>query len=65
MLNGIPCRIWEGVTARGIPIHCFISRIAVDVGLDSSELDAELEEKAAPSPDIDWYPDGVNLRIAT
>ena len=28
-LNGIPARIWEGETASGICVHCFITRIAV------------------------------------
>ena len=23
-LNGIDCRVWEGTTERGVPIHCFI-----------------------------------------
>lgn len=26
-LNGIPARIWEGETASGICVHCFITRI--------------------------------------
>jgi hypothetical protein len=55
-LNGVPCRVWEGQTERGIPIHCFISRIAVEVGLDSSELNAELQEQARPSAEIAALP---------
>lgn len=29
-LNGLPCRIWEGETSGGIPVHCYIAGIAVD-----------------------------------
>ena len=28
--NGVPARIWEGHTESGIPVHCFITRIAVE-----------------------------------
>lgn len=27
-LNGVPARIWEGETESGIPVHCYITRIA-------------------------------------
>lgn len=56
-LNGIPARIWEGETASGIRVHCFITRIAV--GKDEpriEEFEAELEETVSPSPEIAVYP---------
>lgn len=56
-LNGIPARIWEGETASGIHVHCFITRIAV--GKDEpriEEFEEELEETVSPSPEIDAYP---------
>ncbi len=61
-LNGIPARIWEGETASGIRIHCFITRIAV--GKDEprvEEFAAELEETVAPSPEIAVYPSRLIL----
>jgi len=27
--NGVKARIWEGRTASGIPVHCYVTRIAV------------------------------------
>jgi hypothetical protein len=43
--NGIPCRVWEGKTERGIKISCLIPRIAVASGDDTSQFEAELTEK--------------------
>jgi len=55
-LNGVPARIWEGTTESGIPVHCFITRIAVPKDADESTLACfarELEEQRAPSAMID------------
>lgn len=60
-LDGVPARIWEGTTARGIPVHAFITRIAVDREADGTELEAELTEHRAPSPDIAAYPSRLVL----
>lgn len=55
-LNGIPARIWEGETASGIRVHCFITRIAVGKGETRiEEFEAELEETVSPSPEIAVY----------
>lgn len=61
-LNGIPARIWEGETASGIRVHCFITRIAV--GKDEprvEEFTAELEETVSPSPEIAVIPSRLIL----
>ena len=29
-INGTLCRIWEGQTESGIPVHCFIAAIGLD-----------------------------------
>ncbi len=61
-LNGIPARIWEGETASGIRVHCFITRIAV--GKDEpriEEFEAELKETVSPSPEIAVYPSRLIL----
>lgn len=55
-LNDVPARIWEGQTASGIPIHAFITRIAVKNSENHSEFESELAEVSAPSPDIEAIP---------
>ena len=47
--NGIPCRVWQGSSAGGVPVTAFIARIAVPGDRDTSELDAELLETEAPN----------------
>lgn len=56
-INGIDGRIWEGHTESGIPVHCFITRIAVHDTEDASEFERELQECRAPSALVDvTYP---------
>lgn len=55
-MNGVPCRIWEGATESGIPVHCFIVRIAAHRDLDQSQFEAELQETRAPSAAVQAYP---------
>lgn len=52
----MPARIWEGVTEKGIPIHAYITRVAVQKDLDASELEKELQEHEPPSVDIQNIP---------
>jgi hypothetical protein len=47
--NGLPARVWEGKTAKGVPVIVFVTRVAVDKAHVAGELDAELEEHAPPS----------------
>ncbi len=51
-LNGVPARIWEGTTASGIPVHCYVTRIAVANHLNCSEFEKELTEHKPPSPEV-------------
>ncbi len=56
-LNGVPARIWEGQTEKGIPIHAFVTRVAVHKDDDAAELEKELQEHTAPrNADIAAYP---------
>ena len=48
-MDGTPARVWEGQTKSGIPIHAFISRIAVDQDEDVSDFEAELQETQEPN----------------
>jgi hypothetical protein len=52
----MPARIWEGHTETGIPVHCYVTRIAVQRDLDSSQFEAELQEHRAPSVEIEAIP---------
>lgn len=68
VVNGtaIPARVWEGETETGIPVHCFITRIAPTVDPDIPEnaykftqFERELKEQRKPSVDIA----GIPLRL--
>jgi hypothetical protein len=54
--NGIPARIWEGKTEKGIPFHAFIVRVGVGRGEDSTEFEAELKETRSPSVAMEAIP---------
>ena len=56
-LNGVPARIWEGETESGIPVHCYVTRIAAPPeGVDLTEFEKELQEHKAPSPEVEAIP---------
>ena len=54
--NGLPARIWEGETETGIPVHVFITRIAVAREADTGQFEHELQECRPPSAEIAAYP---------
>jgi hypothetical protein len=56
LLNGVPARIWEGHTDSGIPIHCYITRVAVQEDLDCAQFEKELQEQRKPSAAIEGIP---------
>lgn len=53
-LNGVPARVWEGVTERGTPVTCFITRVAVRNEDDASQFEAELQETPIPAANTSW-----------
>ncbi len=55
-INGLPARIWEGHTESGIPIHCFITRVAVKNGLPTEQFEKELMEQEPPSVEVEAIP---------
>lgn len=55
-LNGVPARIWEGHTDTGIPVHCYITRVAVAREEDTTDFETELQEHAVPSPEVAAIP---------
>jgi hypothetical protein len=54
-LNGVPARVWEGHTESGIPVHCFVTRIAVNKNSDATQFMKELKECKLPSSDVQGY----------
>jgi hypothetical protein len=55
-VNGVPARIWEGHTESGIPVHCYVTRIAVHESQDASQFERELKEQRKPSPAVEAIP---------
>lgn len=55
-LNGMPARIWEGYSESGTPVHCYVTRIAVADGQDTSQFERELQEQRAPSAAVSEIP---------
>lgn len=57
--GAIYARVWEGETASGIPVHCYIVRVAVAEGRDAAdyrEFERELEAIRAPSAEVQAIP---------
>ncbi len=57
--SGLECRVWEGVTERGIKVQALIPRIAVIAAhkdSDMSEFEAELKEQHAPHSEFTAFP---------
>jgi hypothetical protein len=55
-LNGVPARIWEGETISGIPVHCYVTRVAVAKDADTTQFEKELQEHRVPSAEIEAIP---------
>lgn len=59
--QAVPARIWEGKTDTGIPVFCYITRIAplipeplpIDV---AEQFAASLQETRRPSPELEAIP---------
>lgn len=41
-LDGVPVRVWKGVTDDGTPCTVFVHRVAVDEGFDQKVFEREL-----------------------
>lgn len=52
-VNGVPARIWEGATQSGIPLHAYVTRVAVAEDENQEDFERELQEHRAPSPAIE------------
>ena len=50
--RSIPARVWEGSTESGVPVHCYITRIAPTIPRDDPrqvQFERELKECVAPT----------------
>ncbi len=54
--DAIQCRVWEGVTERGVKVQALIPRIAAHRSSDVSQFEAELQEQRPPSADFEAFP---------
>lgn len=52
----VPARVWEGRTASGIPVYCFVTRVAVHEDRDQAQFEAELRETRKPSAAVAAIP---------
>lgn len=52
----IAARIWEGTTDDGVPVHCYIVRIACDKSADQEQFQRDLQETRPPSAAVAAIP---------
>ena len=56
----VAARIWEGHTASGTPVHCFVTQICPTITDQSDprfkEFERELLEQVAPSVEVEAIP---------
>jgi len=52
-IEGVPVRLWEGVTEGGVRCKVFIHRLAVHNDDNATQFDAELKEQLQPGVPID------------
>ena len=63
VINGatVPARLWQGHTQDGIPMHAFITRVAVDKKEQAAEFEKDLTEQAPPRAEFAIYPSRLIL----
>ena len=59
VVNGVLARIWEGETKSGIPVHVYVTRVAVGEGENQEEFERELQTHRPPSPEVQ----AISLRL--
>jgi len=55
----VPARLWQGETADGTPVHCFITRISPTIPKNDPRNEVfarELKECAKPRPELAVIP---------
>lgn len=56
LADGVEARVWQGETASGVPVSLLVVRIAVEKGQPSADFERELQEHAAPRPEVAAWP---------
>lgn len=65
VVNGhdVPARVWQGATDSGIPVQCFITRIAPEIPQSdpridelTAEFERDLQRQADPRPTVQAIP---------
>ena len=59
-LDGVPARVWEGTTGLGVPVHCYITRVAVRGDLEQLEFES-LTACRPPSEEVAYLPERMAL----
>lgn len=49
-VGGVPARVWEGHTEKGVPVAVLVTRISAHLEHDQSEFESDLKETRPPSP---------------
>ena len=52
-LDGVPVRVWHGLTEGGAPCIVFVHRIAVHNDVDAEQFDRELRAEMPPGHFVD------------
>jgi len=52
----LQCRVWEGVTERGVKVQLLVPRIAVHKDDDVSQFQEELREMSPPTANYPAFP---------
>ena len=47
-MDGIPVRVWKGITAQGVECVVFVHRIAVHTDADAGAFERKLKEQLPP-----------------
>jgi hypothetical protein len=48
IVNGVPCRVWNGVTEGGARCTVLVHRLAVAPDQDAADFDRELQQTDVP-----------------
>lgn len=48
--DGVPCRLWEGLSEKGVPVFMLVVATVVPSAFEQSEFDRALRRFKPPSP---------------
>ena len=54
--GSVPARVWQGTSESGVPVICWVTRVAVARDADTTQFEAELTEHRAPSAEALAFP---------